>query len=92
MNKDEVLKLSQLARIELREGEAEEFSKEFEAILGYVGEINELPKSTSEKIIYQKNVFREDAHPHESGLYTEALLNESPHRDGPYFKVKKILG
>ncbi len=35
---------------------------------------------------------REDAFPHESGIHTEALLNNAPEREGMFLKVKKILG
>ncbi len=34
---------------------------------------------------------RDDADPHEAGLYTEDLLKAAPGRDGNYVKVKKIL-
>ena len=34
---------------------------------------------------------REDDNPHAGGIYTEAVLNEAPEREGDYIKVKKIL-
>jgi Asp-tRNA(Asn)/Glu-tRNA(Gln) amidotransferase C subunit len=39
-----------------------------------------------------RNVLREDANPHESATFTEAILKNAPSRQGDYFKVKKILG
>lgn len=92
MNKDEVLKLAKLARIEIPDSEAETLSHEFEAILGYVAEIKNaklVPQEASS--INLKNVMREDDNPHESGMYTEALLAEAPKRKGDYVEVKKIL-
>jgi len=35
---------------------------------------------------------REDEVTNEAGQYTEAILNEAPHRKGQYVEVKKILG
>lgn len=92
MDKEKVLKLASLSRIKLSEAEAESLSHEFEGILGYVGQIKEVvsDKESSTKPLI-RNVMREDGSPHESGIYTEALLAEEPARSGNYFKVKKIL-
>jgi aspartyl/glutamyl-tRNA(Asn/Gln) amidotransferase C subunit len=96
MNKEEVLKLADLSRIEVSDKEAEDLTHEFGAILGYVGEISGLvtisEASSKVKGDYPiRNVFRTDNDPHESGIYTEALLKSAPDRDGDYIKVKKIL-
>jgi aspartyl-tRNA(Asn)/glutamyl-tRNA(Gln) amidotransferase subunit C len=91
MNKDEVLKLAKLARIKILPEEAEALSHEFDRILEYVGEVKGI-KSDGEKVLaLTRNVLREDANPHETGLYTSDLLNQSPEREGDYLKVKKIL-
>lgn len=95
MNKEEVQKLAKLARIDISETEAESLSQEFGSILSYVGEIKNAPASheaTQDRSGYAlRNVMREDANPHESGIYTEALLAEAPKRKGDYVEVKKIL-
>lgn len=94
MNKDEVLKLAKLARIGIPESEAEALAAEFGAILNYVGDIKnaEVPAGSQGKEGFAlRNVMREDASAHEPGIHTEALLAESPSRDGDYVKVKKIL-
>jgi aspartyl-tRNA(Asn)/glutamyl-tRNA(Gln) amidotransferase subunit C len=93
MNKDEVLKLAKLARIKILPEEAEALSHEFDRILEYVGEVKGINiKSDGEKSVpHTKNVFREDTSPHETGLYTADLLDQSPEREGDYLKVKKIL-
>ena len=91
MNKDEVLKLAKLARIDIPESEAETLSHEFEAILKYVGEIKNAKLGDTKPDYALKNVLREDANPHEPGIYTEAILNEAPEREGNFLKVKKIL-
>ncbi|MBX4195654.1 Asp-tRNA(Asn)/Glu-tRNA(Gln) amidotransferase subunit GatC [Candidatus Parcubacteria bacterium] len=93
MNKEEVLKLAKLARIEISSEEAESLAHEFEAILKYVGEIKgaRLKGTGGKEKPLLRNVMREDVNPHESGIYTEALLNAAPKRKGQYVSVKKIL-
>ncbi|MDO8424248.1 MAG: Asp-tRNA(Asn)/Glu-tRNA(Gln) amidotransferase subunit GatC [bacterium] len=93
MDKEKVLDLAKLARIEIGEDEAEKLSREFDAILGYVGEIKSVNRSLSdEKEEFPvRNVMREDGAGHEPGLYTEKLLSQAPEREGGYIKVKKIL-
>ena len=86
--------MAKLARIEISDEEAESLSHEFEAILNYVGEVKKISGGSevkSHKDFVLKNIMREDINPHESGIYTEAILNEAPAREGNYLKVKKIL-
>lgn len=98
MNREEVLKLAKLARIEIGEAEAESLSHEFEAILQYVSEIKNATSPQPLSLSKERgkgrgvfNVMREDTSPHESGIFTEALLNEAPARQKDFVKVKKIL-
>lgn len=99
MDKDKVLNLAKLARIELSNEEAEDLSHEFESILDYVGEVKGISSSPRKdlgvplglSLAEIRNVFREDGAGHETGIYTEKLLNEAPSREGNYIKVKKIL-
>lgn len=94
MNKEEVLKLAKLARIEVTDAEAESLTKEIDSILNYVSEIKSVSTEHQQPTTNDfalKNVFREDKEPHTSGAYTEVLLNQAPSREGSYFKVKKIL-
>jgi len=93
MNKDNVAALAQLARIDISDTEAEHLSKEFGSILAYVGEVKKISENMSGEsaAISMKNVMRGDEHPHESGMYTDAILKEAPETEGNYFKVKKIL-
>jgi aspartyl-tRNA(Asn)/glutamyl-tRNA(Gln) amidotransferase subunit C len=95
MDKEEVLKLAKLARIDLSDTEATNLSREIESILDYVSQVKGATKATSNKLeansFAVRNVMREDTDPHESGIHTESLLAEAPARDGNYLKVKKIL-
>lgn len=96
MDKEKILKLARLARIEMTPEEVEKMTKEFDSILGYVGEIKGKTGkiSNSEKTkdhFSTRNVMRGDDTPHEGGIYSEELLNSSPAREKNYVKVKKIL-
>ena len=94
MDKEEVLNLAKLARVELKDEEAESLSHEFDSILNYVGEVRSAkvsPLVSDSQGETLKNIMREDREPHESGLYTQKILEQAPAREGPYLKVKKIL-
>lgn len=98
MDKEKLLGLAKLARIGMSDEEAENLSHEFEAILAYVSDVKQIT-STKHQILNKseapkpeiRNVFREDGEPHESGVYTEKILEQAPAREGNYIKVKKIL-
>lgn len=93
MTKDDILHLGTLARIKLTDAEVEQLSGEFDAILDYVGQINDVVESgvVEKKVGAVYNVFREDEVTNEPGSYTEDLLAAMPERHGQYLKVKKIL-
>lgn len=90
--KEDVKKLAALARIEIGETELESFTKEFDAILAYVGQLEKLslPKDlrAAPKL---RNVMRADGEAHESGKYTEKLAEQFPKRDGDALSVKQII-
>ncbi|MDQ3090023.1 MAG: Asp-tRNA(Asn)/Glu-tRNA(Gln) amidotransferase subunit GatC [bacterium] len=94
MDKEKVLNLAKLARISISEEEAENLSSEFDEILKYVDEINKAEIGAHEDSYSDtplKNVFREDTPTNTSGENTEAILQNSPQREGNYIKVKNIL-
>ena len=103
----DIEKLAELSRLEIPAGEKETLRKEIDSILTYVGQIKEISNTHSSKVKPSdsglegltlledrpivRNVFRDDKNPHESGIYTETLLAETPQREGNFVKVKKIL-
>jgi aspartyl/glutamyl-tRNA(Asn/Gln) amidotransferase C subunit len=93
MDKDKVINLSKLARIDMSDMEAESLAHEFEGILGYVAEVKKAASNTAHTTpeIMVKNVLREDSMPHESSIHTEAILHQAPKREGEFVAVKKIL-
>ncbi len=91
ISKQDVEKLSGLARLGLTPEEIEVFPSEIEAILGYVGKVNDAASSAPHVVFESVNTLREDAVLHNKGQYSEALLDSAPEREGGYVKVKKIL-
>jgi len=91
-SKDDVAKLAGLARLTVSEDELEKFAKEFDGVLAYVGQINELEvKDLKGKLSPVRNVMREDGTPHASGLHTKKIVEQFPAREGDYLVVKKIV-
>ncbi len=91
---EEIEKLATLARLALSPEEKERMRGEVDSILEYVATIQKVSASAdaqTHSIVAQKNVMREDANPHESGIYTETLVSSAPRREGDYVRVKKIL-
>ena|SRR3989338_8217625 len=90
---EDVEKLARLSRIALTADEKESLRKDMDSILDYVAQV----QTVSAELVLEKkagmlrNVMREDANPHESGIFTEALLRAAPQREGNYIRVKKIL-
>lgn len=90
----DIEKLAALARVEIPEAEKEALTKEFDSILAYVGQIKEAGVEVGTGEPPKESIFnamRDDANPHESGLFTLDLVNEAPQKEGDYIKVKKIL-
>ncbi len=90
-SEDEVRKLAALARIAVPDEELATFVKEFESILAYVGQIEQLTVSADQTAPPVRNVLREDGVPHESGIYTHALAEQFPARADDALSVKQII-
>jgi aspartyl/glutamyl-tRNA(Asn/Gln) amidotransferase C subunit len=90
---EEVRKLAALARITVPEEDLERFTKEFDSILAYVGQLEklELPKDLKDTKPSVRNVFREDGEPTETGTWTEKLAQAFPAREGDALSVKQII-
>lgn len=91
ITKEEVINLANLARIKVTDEEVEKLTKEVDAILGYVGQIQEVTKEVEKTAPKLRNVMRDDVVTNKDNEYTERLLDNAPNRDGKYLKVKKIL-
>ena len=88
---EDVVKLAELARIQLPEERLPKLVAEFDQILSYVGQLDALTVSNAEPLLPYNNIMRKDGEPHEKGLWTEALASQFPERSGNYLSVKKII-
>jgi Asp-tRNA(Asn)/Glu-tRNA(Gln) amidotransferase C subunit len=102
ISKEEIKKLSNLARIEVKEEEIEGLGKDISSILEYVGQVKSAvlingsgfpspDQGEGERSEGGVNVFREDENPTESGTHSKELIAEFPENNQNYLKVKKIL-
>jgi aspartyl-tRNA(Asn)/glutamyl-tRNA(Gln) amidotransferase subunit C len=89
---EDVKKLAALARITIEEGELEKFTKEFDAILAYVGQLEalEIAHSETEKPAL-RNVMRSDEVQYPPGTYTRKIVEQFPARQGDALLVKQII-
>lgn len=90
---EEIKKLAELARIEIKEEELANLSRDMDSILEYVSQVKEISGEAKEGIELGENynVWREDTEPNEPGKYSKELIAEFPHKEEDYLKVKKIL-
>jgi aspartyl-tRNA(Asn)/glutamyl-tRNA(Gln) amidotransferase subunit C len=92
LTKEEVVKISQLARIALSDEEVEKFRKELSTVLDYVEELKKVDTEGLEEVSQVTglvNVQREDkivtAQNHEE------ILSQAPEIKDGFYKVKAIL-
>jgi aspartyl-tRNA(Asn)/glutamyl-tRNA(Gln) amidotransferase subunit C len=98
ISKEDVRKLATLARIRTTPAEEEKLAADMEHILDYVQQIQGISGASGSgssvpgnSVQASKNILRDDAEPHQSGVFSEDLLSAAPARQGQFVKVKKIL-
>lgn len=94
MNKEQILNLAKLARLELTEAEVDKYALEIGSILGYVEQINTAVAESKFDAIEtggERNVFREDINPDEPETHTNEILACAPEVKDNFIKVQKIL-
>lgn len=92
VSKDEVKKIAELARLEFNDSEIENYTKELNQILNYVGKLNELNTENVEPLshpIENNNVFRSDKV--KRSTEREKALKNAPDASSEYFKVPKVI-
>lgn len=100
ITKNEVEKISELAKIHITDTEKEKYSKELSIVLGYVEKLQKVKtdnvKETSQ-VTGLENVYREDE---VSDIWkankdqkenTKELLSNAKEKKGDYIKVKQML-
>jgi aspartyl-tRNA(Asn)/glutamyl-tRNA(Gln) amidotransferase subunit C len=88
---EDVKKLAALARISVPEESLPKLVEEFDAILGYIGQLSELKITSGTPLLPYTNIFRADENPHENRAYTEKLAEQFPAREGDLLSVKQII-
>lgn len=92
ISKNDIKKLAKLARIAISDAEVESIAKDAEAILGYVFDVGvERGAREGHSHTALLNVMRDDAAPHESGIYTKRLLQAAPKHLGGHIAVRKVI-
>jgi aspartyl-tRNA(Asn)/glutamyl-tRNA(Gln) amidotransferase subunit C len=92
LSRDTVLKVAQLARLELTPAEVDAFAEQLGAILDYVARLDELDTSQIEPMVHSvevANVLRDDMLV--PSLPRAAALANAPQTDGRYFLVPAII-
>jgi aspartyl/glutamyl-tRNA(Asn/Gln) amidotransferase C subunit len=87
----DVAALAKLAKLEVAADELARLEKEIPAILGFVETIQAVAAETTHESPTHRNVMRDDAGPHESGLHTRTLLDAAPAQKDDQIAVKQVL-
>jgi aspartyl-tRNA(Asn)/glutamyl-tRNA(Gln) amidotransferase subunit C len=94
LTRDDVLKLAQLARLDLADDEVETFKNELDEILQYVEMLDNVDVSGLEptsQVTGLVNVTRDDTAKN-YGYTPDDLLKNVPERQDDLIKVKRMLG
>lgn len=87
-------RLAKLARIRIPEDRKDALAAEFESVVAYIGQLDELDISIEKGASHvpaSHNVFRDDANPNETGAWTEEIVKAFPSSAGDALTVKKII-
>ena len=101
---DQVLRVAELAQLELTTEEQTEMLRDLNSILGHVAQLNELDTTEIPAMAQVSEMLRERSGEHEArvadGLREDRLrpsldrtvvMAEAPGTDGIYFKVPKVI-
>ncbi|MCI8641445.1 MAG: Asp-tRNA(Asn)/Glu-tRNA(Gln) amidotransferase subunit GatC [Clostridia bacterium] len=92
ISKEEILRIANLADLEIEDSEIEEYALNLEDILNFANIVNNAPVEDLEITIganQKKNIFRKD----EINIFedNEALLQNAPSKELNMFKIPKVL-
>ncbi len=92
LSRDDVAKVGLLARLRLTDEELEQYTKQLNAIVGYVEQFQELGTEGVEELAHGidvRNIFRDDAST--PMLTTEQAMQNAPQRNREAFLVPAAL-
>lgn len=87
----DVRALAKLARLHVSDAELEKLAEELPSILAFVETVQNAAISNEVVAPPLRNVMRTDDHPHESGVYTERILDAAPAHEKGKVVVKQVL-
>ncbi|OGG73225.1 hypothetical protein A3A38_02425 [Candidatus Kaiserbacteria bacterium RIFCSPLOWO2_01_FULL_53_17] len=87
----DVKALAELARLEVSAEELSRLEQEIPAILEFVKTVQEVSANAPADVPGLRNVMRDDAAPHESGLHTKDLLDAAPAQKDNQVVVKQVI-
>lgn len=80
-----------MARLDMDNEELTSIAHDFDAILAYVGQVQEVADIDTLQVDVVINVMRDDEVTVTPGSYTEKILQEMPATKDSFMKVKQIL-
>jgi aspartyl-tRNA(Asn)/glutamyl-tRNA(Gln) amidotransferase subunit C len=96
ISREEVLRVAELAHLELSEAEVEKFRNQLDSILTYIDKLKELDVSTVDPMTQVLDVgaapeatMREDSV--RPCNVSKAILEQAPEAKPPYFRVPKVI-
>jgi aspartyl-tRNA(Asn)/glutamyl-tRNA(Gln) amidotransferase subunit C len=92
INREQVAHVAKLARLAMTPEETERFTEQLSNILTYVEKLNQADTSRVEPtshVLPLFNVFREDQV--RPSLGSDKAVENAPEKEGPFFKVPKII-
>lgn len=97
ITKDEVLKIAELARLELTDAETASFTTQLDSILNYIEKLNELDTADIEPMFHSiaasddlEYTLRDDVVL--LSLGQQVAVENAPDKEAGYFKVPKVIG
>lgn len=88
----EIEKIARLARLELSEEEKQKFSNQFESIIKWINELNEVDTTTIEPIFsitgIENNLRKDEEYIFEN---REQIIKNFPNKEYDFVKVKKVI-
>ena len=93
ITKEEIKKISSLAKINIPDDELDNYSEQISKILDYMSTLNEVDTSKVEEfsnaLFNSEQLMRDDEV--EPSLNRDDILDIAPDSDGVYFKVPKVI-
>jgi aspartyl-tRNA(Asn)/glutamyl-tRNA(Gln) amidotransferase subunit C len=96
ITREDVVRVAELAYLDLSEDELEKYRRQIDEILDYIGKLNELDTSGVEPMA---QVLADDQTPDVTlredlvvpSAVAEDVLHQAPDPDPPYFRVPKVI-